>query len=365
MEEEPSKIEKERKETYAVLHMGPPKTGSSTIQSYSKRLKNALAKDGYEMPWTRSGHRIKKGRQLRTNQVNFASCFTPAGRLDVKNRRKPPKYPCDENLIKAGENIGKRNKNLFVSAEAFSRIDTKGMDELEVYLQKWDKITIIVYYRRYHRWILSNYKQWNKFTDVSKRVSLHDTLNQYKSEVPTNWTPLLIERLEQKFGREALQVRSMEKDTENGFVESFFCAIPKAKNTCSTIKGLKSTVSSNVSPNFDNDELALAAKKAGYIKFKGKSKKIKIKQAINKKKNEMSYEFQRICPPQDVLDGIWNITLTSEMLLFPAAFEDPSGQIELRNDFDSKKSSFCVVDVDKTLQDERWQSFFTTLDGEV
>ena len=37
--------------TYAIIHMGPHKTGTSTIQLASKKYIEQLRQDQYEMPW--------------------------------------------------------------------------------------------------------------------------------------------------------------------------------------------------------------------------------------------------------------------------------------------------------------------------
>lgn len=42
--------DKRNKTTHAVIHVGPPKTGSTLIQYYSAELVEELARDGYEMP---------------------------------------------------------------------------------------------------------------------------------------------------------------------------------------------------------------------------------------------------------------------------------------------------------------------------
>ena len=63
--------------------------------------------------------------------------------------------------------------------------------------------------------------------------------------------------------------------------------------------------------------------------------------------------------PSHVLDKIWNISLTSEMMLFPERFHQPRAASELRADFDiAARTSLCAMDVTKTLAEETWQSFF-------
>jgi len=64
--------------TRAIVHMGIYKTGSTTIQHQSRRYKQQLKEDGYEMPHIRT-----TARQI-INQVRFASCFLPV----IKSQKK-------------------------------------------------------------------------------------------------------------------------------------------------------------------------------------------------------------------------------------------------------------------------------------
>ena len=71
-------------------------------------------------------------------------------------------------------------------------------------------------------------------------------------------------------------------------------------------------------------------------------------------------DFPRLCPPLDALKTIWNQSLEAEMKLYPQ-----SDVSKMRNDFEvAAVSKLCVVDVEKTLEEVTWQSFFKSLNVE-
>lgn len=86
----------------AVIHIGPHKTGTTTIQTLSIKLREALAKDGYEMPWSyldarieaseKEGSQGKELQQSNTHHRDFQSPFNgnltnavPQNRPDTNN----------------------------------------------------------------------------------------------------------------------------------------------------------------------------------------------------------------------------------------------------------------------------------------
>ena len=77
-----------------------------------------------------------------------------------------------------------------------------------------------------------------------------------------------------------------------------------------------------------------------------------------------NHDFPRVCPQRKVLNKIWHISLQTEKFLFPSLFEDSKADAEanLREDFDlAAKTSLCVLDVQKVLQDDAWKTFFKSM----
>merc|ERR1712194_628556 len=107
-----------KKQLNAVIHVGPHKTGSTSIQTASSLYIDLLKEDNYEMPWSymnKNGLKNVNGKYLQKNQVNFASCFLPNDHLTAT------RFPCNPELLHFGLEIAKQEKDLFISAEDFAR----------------------------------------------------------------------------------------------------------------------------------------------------------------------------------------------------------------------------------------------------
>ena len=145
----------------AVVHIGPHKTGSTTIQEHSLALQTHLLSDGYGMPYAHTFTDGKKIHEPWCNQVNVATCF-------IHNANHPEKryFPCRNDLLQAGLDIGHRlNNSILLSAETFSSLEEEGVAALHDYLHPtWENITIIAYYRRYYDWIVSCYSEVSRLS---------------------------------------------------------------------------------------------------------------------------------------------------------------------------------------------------------
>lgn len=356
--------------TRAVIHMGPHKTASTTIQFFSRKFKDHLQLDGYEMPWNamettgfRENEKIAQGPlgSLWVNQAHFASCF-----ISPNNSERQVHW-CDPDLLLHGLDIAQKKRNIFISAETFDEIDQEGINILQPYLSNWDEVTIVVYYRRYYDWIVSVYNERNKNIAISLRQSMLEYLAPPIDHPP--YITNLIDLLTTKFNARKIVVKNMHEESQVNIAESFYCdAMPDATHTCDairaeTIEDGHEVFTVNKARSFDYDDLALGAMKAGMIQFNETDKNMTsiITKAIQDHQEKTlkleRNDFHRLCPPEEVLNDIWKKSLMSELKLFPK-----SDIYNLRNDFKVCSSSkLCVVDVEKTMKEATWQSFFKSL----
>ena len=102
--------------TTALIHMGPHKTRSSSLQILTETFMNELKEDGYHFRFDWARNYINDGWN---NQVHFASCFFQdnlyAGRMKKL-------YPCNPELLHAATEIGVEGKSMLVSAESFRKL---------------------------------------------------------------------------------------------------------------------------------------------------------------------------------------------------------------------------------------------------
>ena len=376
--------------THAVIHMGIHKTGTSSIQSQSKRHGKELQLDGYQMPWLvrqedTTGRYYSKGdiNKLPCNQVQFANCFTPeAGHVYS--------LPCDEELLAVGTEIAKQKQNLLATAEDFSKAQKEGLEALYMYLSKWDDISIVVYHRRFYSWIISWYNQMNKASgaisiveaaEKRQRQSIIDyieaTMSSKSSEEPkSHHSFFLLERIKNFFDSNSIVLMDYHDQSKGDVIESFYChAMPNATNTCNAIRRQGDTIKANSArETFDYEDLVYIANMTGLIRikndadFKMKARKVKNFQENVLKKT--SNDFKRICPSPVVLEDLWDFSLKIERSLFPEYFFNDEGDgsslsylATLRLDFEKTASStMCKLDLQAILNQQQWKSFFRRLE---
>ena len=75
--------------------------------------------------------------------------------------------------------------------------------------------------------------------------------------------------------------------------------------------------------------------------------------------NQSSSDFKRICPSTDVLNKLWQFSVSSERRLFPEKTLNGSFLADMKLDFNkASKTKLCKVDSEATLKEEAWQMFF-------
>ena len=342
--------------SHAVVHMGPHKTGSTTIQFQSQHLQDHLKLDGFEMPWSVMRERTERetfGRSGGRNQLRFAFCFSSFFKEHMEK--------CDPQLLDYGRDIAARDKNLFVSSEQFSFINDTGVEELAQYLSQWQKQTIVVFYRRYHDWIVSEYNENTKKRTLNDTFewesSILDRVYDRINNVPVIHITKLEERLRKRFDN--VLVMNFHDHSKGGPDTTLFCEPALNMNhTCKAIQNEKDPIHANGGINLDYTDLAYGAKKSGLVKIETNKRMQQVAQAMQDHHMHVlnGTVFKRVCPPQEDLDRLLNMSLTFELMYFPNQVDT------LKSDFDKLATTkLCKVDVDQTLEEKRWRDFVVSL----
>lgn len=131
-----------------ILHIGAPKCGSSTIQSFLSKNRDQLRSAGYLVPDEELGIH----GEVSGHHVWFLHGFrsdTAAGKAEVRQR-----------LLKLKSKLrGEGEQGIIISAENLS--DSFGLHHLFVDLTEDFDFRIIVYIRRQDDFLLSSWQQWN------------------------------------------------------------------------------------------------------------------------------------------------------------------------------------------------------------
>jgi len=373
----------------AVVHIGPHKTGTTSIQGHSVSLVQHLANDNYEMPWS---HSTNSSEPRLANQVNVATCFFGTKnnplRMNVFQRKIPvnKEFPCRKDLLESGLEIAQRKHSIFISAETFDHLRIDGVAALAEYLRPWNNVTIAVTYRRFYDWIISYHNQlskgfdWKMFhlNETDKlRPSIYDALTntEWFETIKERYTLFLASRFRKHF-RNVVIMNYHDNRTETS--EQLYCNVmPQAPNTCGGMKNItrrNELKRRNKSSTLVYEDIAYAAHRMGVIHMKSKEQYFIVRDAIQNHQerflNLTSNDFSPKCPPKYVVDKLWEISFLAEeeLLLGPAASSNPTVgkdemRFELRADFEKhlKTDGLCEVDIATTLASSVWKEFFEHL----
>ena len=341
--------------TTAVIHMGPHKTGTTSLQELTRTFMKELKEDGYYLPfdWASKGSH---------NQVHLASCFLP----------DEFPFPCMPELLLAGDEIAAEGKSMLVSAESFDKTSDRGQKRLAAYLTRFDQAIVVVFYRRYFEWKVSVYNQrWKgrKFgedefmweTSIVDYIEMMDE-DYFKKKV--SGVPLLtvlVDMLRKNF--ETLEMVNMHNGKDNN--EEFFCEVmPNANRTCEALKGSNATQNeANQSRDMIYQDLAYNAMKQGMVQIQNHEQMKQVTNAVQKHQLETlgltKDEFPLTCPSSEALDHLLSISLMMEESLFPEFYKTPQGEESLRVSFKKySRTKLCAINADEALRDAVWIDFF-------
>eukprot|EP00985_Skeletonema_marinoi_P020961 scaffold12609_cov126-Skeletonema_marinoi.AAC.4 len=381
----------------AVIHIGPYKTATTSIQTYSGRLYQNLAQDGYEMPWKHLQLQLKKLGKDATKrkipewwckQMYFALCFYQS--VPTHRMKKESAEECNRELFNAGVEISQKNHNsLLVSAEQFSNVEIEGVEKLHEYLSnRWDNVTIVAAYRRYYEWIVSFYNERQKDVIFNDAISANKTdrllpslyhelrfNSVFNEEIRHKYTLSAVSRYQMYFDNVVVM---NYHDKSKSILERFYCdVLPGAIETCRKLKSIKMSKSINTSHSRVYEELAYAAHRRGMINIKEKlnaksAEESRRQHNVKKKSNAKlveesisqhqektlnltSYDFPRKCLPDDILNEIWSTSLEAEKKFGG----DEVDESTMKDEFDKySKTSFCELDLDAILHSPLWVKFF-------
>ena len=202
------------------IHIGMPKTGTSSIQVFLAKNIAGLEENDVSYPELENLHAAKKGRVTSGNMGYISRSLLPAFHAD---------YPKGSNYKKALKELAETirisgNSKIILSSEFLSVVPEKGLNDLFNALSKYE-IRIIVYLRAQEKFIQSIYAQRvkrHKETEsaeafVEKRLTQNSVLNYYD----------MLARFSNIFGKSNIIVRIYEKEqlTNNNLLEDFLDAI--------------------------------------------------------------------------------------------------------------------------------------------
>ena len=147
---------------------------------------------------------------------------------------------------------------------------------------------------------------------------------------------------------ESVHLLNMHNMGDN-LVDSFFCEVLQAKETCKQIKYGARPSKKNIGIDREYQRLAIEAKLAGIIPKSSLDRKIRrVAKFLRMRVEQTDTNLPRLCPSNETLQKIFTRELEHERRYFPSWFESQGGEEALRKSFEKAvQMKFCVYDVAK------------------
>eukprot|EP00529_Nitzschia_sp_RCC80_P005887 CAMPEP_0113470346 /NCGR_PEP_ID=MMETSP0014_2-20120614/16393_1 /TAXON_ID=2857 /ORGANISM="Nitzschia sp." /LENGTH=1026 /DNA_ID=CAMNT_0000362903 /DNA_START=63 /DNA_END=3140 /DNA_ORIENTATION=- /assembly_acc=CAM_ASM_000159 len=364
------------KRPYLLLHVGPQKTGSSTLQSAWDIMATTLEEqDNYHV------------EHITPEHGDFECDVGPWGGFRDCKAGKVLK-----DTVATAHSKG---QNLILSDE---NLDQRFVGPLRDLIDEsmW-QVKVVVVYRRIYEWLVSWYNQINKTTNVDSegKVLIDEQGNPYREEHKrwpdeggvnvktfTDWykeyiqywqpTELISKHRSVEFYNlyestfpNVVTIYNMNQVPSGNFVTDFMCnVVENATQSCTALQNNEIELPTvNPSVKLGHDILAVAAYKAGLVDRTLSRQDVVA--AISKYVDDNHVLFPIECN-DEVVDQIRDWFFGSEAVMFPDEWSG-SKREELFGVFDSfvAKGKLCDIDVSKTLEDKNWKDFFRSLGNGV
>lgn len=222
-----------------ILHIGPAKTGTSSIQCsfQSQTGEEMLAKYNYVYLGKFQKNLCGPGSD-NERFYKYAHIFGVV--LYLKNKYDGVSLDMSKksvsHLISLLQHAKYENKNVIISAEELvllSRARQASWDGLISIFSDFD-VRVIVFHRPYFEWLLSNYHFYNRFEKKNvpwpERLRSFDEYMKEEKDALSYTSPMNAYKVFEEQFPGKVKVFEMQG---NGLVSRFLCSLPSASESCS------------------------------------------------------------------------------------------------------------------------------------
>jgi len=382
-----------------IVHIGPAKTGTSTLQKNSRDFTNVLAMDGYIYA---GKFGIQQQREAIQDIFDVNDCLfvTEAylqnhslnntnGRLGTEGVLKAKDNSCWKTRVTKMDKYLENNTSIIISDEVYS-INSKRQsrskreyEALRAVFQDWD-LSFVVTYRRYAEWMLSALKQKHSWQCVGEKIDWKGQCQTPINFIKNNWkkhnstsTNMYrnIDETSPVIQSANIPVKILNFHEEQHITSSFYCdIIPNTPHTCQhTIgnnrsgKGVAENARVIVSSSCST--IVYDAVKIGLSGI-DKAKQTRHETTLNcvefmNTHNITHADLPLHCPRQDLLERLLKKSLAFEEKILPDFFVSEMGEVEHRRLFWSmvdERKEFCHVNTKELLKGKTsWEEALTSL----
>ena len=392
-----------------IFYVGLPKTATSFLQctlcANANKTEPILLLDNYEYvgtcPYNTCGLSVQPPQFLRHRfQAYFQNPFQAneamGVKLHVKGERSDP-YAARPTVlssefmdyVNAAYERGHNGLMIYEGAASFPDSHIAVMSD---YLnQKWH-VQIVTGYRPLYEWLPSKYNSVFKHNvvgfwpgeaggptevrpfDIEDRNKYSEMFNDFETVYHMHPTEILRNNYQLYFSNVKIMGQpplAMATGQGDPILEDFFChVIPNTPQVCREVMAgsLEFAKGTNPSVSLDEDILAVAAYRAGlllHVDAPMRNHRRVARDAITEHfenlKSSNGYTFPLECWPPEKLDRLEQLSWDLERQLFDASLKTEQEETHKQGFAETvAKKKFCHIDVNATLAQPEWQSFFAS-----
>lgn len=362
-----------------VLHVGPSKTGTTTVQYFAQNNEKVM-EDANVYYLGHNG----KNRQQDTHRLH-STCLSGSNFDEQACKEKWAE------IYRILDDHHAKNHIVLLSEERFSYYHKEKDEEARLwkYLvplqEKWD-VRVVYTYRRYYDWLPSKYYQvFNPMggsryeANMAKRLEWPDMKGKVIPSFPeffeaysNKWSLKHPAAMKKKYEDRFDNVWFFNMHMEGDFLPNFFCKmVPEAGSLCEYLRTEYTSIVKNpsTSKHVHFDMIAVEAYKRGWLD-KSLARR-DVAQAVEDFSAEQGYDkmtdFPLDCLTPEQTESLLSQSLSFESKTVPKYFASPKGEVVLREGFAAslEKHKFCTVDVDVVLEERKWQKFLKNMRPET
>lgn len=369
-----------------VLHVGPLKTGSTSVQLNvirSKRFQPLLHSDNYQeivgFEYDKFDQLMKKCLLKGSDKCDYQPF------RDMENLYKDAYYNA---MTRAKDATDKRPLYTLHTDEDFSILprDEFTLGLLQNLFQQWD-VHVMIFYRPLLDWLPSMYSQYRKyfvarprdrdtpfaqtylierdaqmsfpqyFEDSLSKGSMRDSLATYE------YYDLLRERLglshSSSFNETANRIQVARMYAPEGIEKEFTCNLPAAKRSCQQLvellkQGYKFPVrNKSAALPLNLDLLIVEAWYLNVVSIKRHDAAVLLEKRMAEVNMAMK-ELPQSCLSQERMDWVWKRHLEAHRKFVGENIDESS----MRQEFESKKHEFCSVNATAAFELDSFRLLF-------
>ena len=404
-----SKITPTETKLQFIMHVGPPKTGTTTLQCALRYLENKnLLPGNVSIMETQACTLSEKGDKKFAARMKF-------GKFDKADKKKALTFHVMHDCLKLWNGTempkcwkslyypfvtknAKYNNSIIVSKEVLCfliqnikdkelkmNLKDKFWNEFALSLQPY-QLVILITYRNFFDWIYSYYTQQYKFFGrpllskwpengghpipspeeyvAENLLEYNDTYLLYKKEINFYSRKYFPDKLMEAFSNiSSISMKIINMDTADDVKKLFFCdGLPSSFHMCNLVDKISLSLKKNEAPDYIwCDMLTTKAREDGFISSTTINRK-DITNAIRKhqeKKNLSCFDFPKKCPSNHFYDTLFEKAMELHYKVFPDDAGHDNVESMYREKFERSKSKFCTLNATAVLDDSEWREFLS------